>query len=86
MAPFDRVCLVLRDGRTLASEPVRHPRGHFRRPVEREELWQKFHDCAVAAVRPDRARSLFEALQNLSRLSSTRDLARSDRRAAGAVG
>jgi len=86
LAPFDRVRLVLRDGRALASEPVRHPRGHFRRPVDRDQLWQKFNDCALGAVRPDRARHLFEALQDLPRLSSVRDLARLDRRAAGAVG
>ena len=35
-APFDRVRVTLNDGRELASEPVRYPHGHFRRPVDRE--------------------------------------------------
>lgn len=71
----DRVRVTLGDGRRLASEPVRYARGHFRRPVEQEPLWQKFLDCAEQAVSADRARRLFDALQELPRLRSGRDLA-----------
>jgi 2-methylcitrate dehydratase PrpD len=74
-APFDRVRVTLNDGRELASEPVRDPRGHFRRPVDREALWEKFADCAADVLRPAEARQLFEALQDLPRLASVRDLA-----------
>jgi 2-methylcitrate dehydratase PrpD len=73
-SPFDRVFVTLRDGRTVASEDVRYPRGHFRRGVERDVLWQKFSDCAAVSVSRDRARSLFDALQNLPRLKSLSEL------------
>ena len=73
-SPFDRVRLTLHDGRKVASEDVRYPRGHFRRGVERDVLWQKFSDCAAASVTPARARALFETLQDLSRLKSLGEL------------
>ena len=73
-APFDRVRVTLNDGRELASEPIRYPQGHFRRPVDRERLWEKFADCAADVIRPVEARQLFEALQDLPRLGSLRDL------------
>ncbi len=67
-SPFDRVTLTLTDGRTLVSEPVQYPRGHHRRGIERDVLWQKFSDCAAAVVDPGRALALFEALQDLPHL------------------
>ncbi len=73
-SPFDRVRLTLRDGRTVASEDVRYPRGHFKRGVERDVLWQKFSDCAAASVSGDRARRLFDAMQDLPRLKSLSEL------------
>jgi 2-methylcitrate dehydratase PrpD len=81
-APFDRVRVTLDDGRTLASEPIRYPVGHFRRPVDRERLWEKFADCAADVIRPVEARQLFEALQDLPRLAALRDLAASTEGAA----
>jgi 2-methylcitrate dehydratase PrpD len=83
-APFDRVRVTLRDGRELTSEQVAYPRGHFRKPVDRERLWEKFADCAADVVRPLEARQLFEALQDLPRLASVRDLVVSRQLAAGA--
>jgi 2-methylcitrate dehydratase PrpD len=83
-APFDRVRVTLDDGRTLASEPIRYPVGHFRRPVDRERLWEKFADCAADVIRPVEARQLFEALQDLPRLAALRDLTASHELAAGA--
>jgi 2-methylcitrate dehydratase PrpD len=73
-SPFDRVRLTLRDGRKVSSEEVRYPRGHFKRGVERDVLWQKFSDCATASVSPDRARALFETLQDLPKLKSLSEL------------
>jgi 2-methylcitrate dehydratase PrpD len=66
--------VTLCDDRTVASEDIRYPRGHFRRGVERDVLWQKFSDCAAASVSRDRARSLFDALQSLPRLKSLSEL------------
>jgi 2-methylcitrate dehydratase PrpD len=73
-SPFDRVRLTLNDGGTVASHPVYEPRGHFKRGVARDVLWQKFAACAAATVSDDRAHALFDALQNLSRLSSITEL------------
>jgi len=73
-SPFDRVRLVLREDREVTSEPVLRPRGHFTRPVNGEQLWRKFADCAGDALGPSDTQALFECLQNLSRLSSVADL------------
>ena len=57
-SPFDRVRLTLHGrahGRIRAG--VRYPRGHFKRGVERDVLWQKFSDCADVAVDRPRARA-----------------------------
>jgi 2-methylcitrate dehydratase PrpD len=69
-SPFERVHVVLRDGRRLASEQVQHPRGHFRRPLDREDLWQKFEDCAAPVLPPNQSRHLFDTLQSLPQLTS----------------
>jgi aconitate decarboxylase len=68
-SPFDRLYVALRDGRRLASEAVYHPRGHFRRPIDREGLWRKFQDCAAPVLGAD-ANHIFNVLQNLPRLTS----------------
>jgi 2-methylcitrate dehydratase PrpD len=71
-SPFERVHVVLRDGRRLASEQIQHPRGHFRRPLDREDLWQKFEDCAAPVLPPNQSRHLFDTLQSLPQLTSMR--------------
>ena len=76
LAAYDRVEVVLRDGRKLASEPIAYPRGHFKRPVDVDRLWSKFKDCTVASMGEPRARALFERLQALDRLASVADLGR----------
>jgi 2-methylcitrate dehydratase PrpD len=73
-SPFDRVTLTLADGRSVQSDPVKYPRGHHRRGVEREVLWQKFSDCAAAVIDRERALRLFDALQDLPKLKSVGDL------------
>lgn len=69
-SPFDWVELSLADGRRLVSEKVDYMRGHFKRGVARDVLWQKFADCAAATVNRPRALALFEALQDLPHLGS----------------
>jgi 2-methylcitrate dehydratase PrpD len=73
-SPFDRVRLTLANGRVFASEPVREPRGHFKRGIERDVLWRKFAACAGGVADQVRAAELFDALQNLPRLTSIADL------------
>jgi 2-methylcitrate dehydratase PrpD len=73
-SPFDRVRLTLRDGRTIASAPVSQPRGHFARPIDGDELWQKFSDCVGDVLDESEARRLFESLQRLPQLAGVADL------------
>jgi 2-methylcitrate dehydratase PrpD len=73
-SPFDRVTLTLTDGRSVKSEPVKYPRGHFNRGVERDVLWQKFSDCASAVIDRERALRLFDTLQDLPQLRGVGDL------------
>jgi 2-methylcitrate dehydratase PrpD len=73
-SPFNRVRMILRDGREVASEPVFKPRGHFKNPVDRERLWRKFEDCASDAFGASEARTLFDALQSLPQLKSASGL------------
>jgi aconitate decarboxylase len=77
LAAYDRVEIVLRDGRTLQSEPIAYPRGHFKRPVDADRLWTKFADCTAPSMGEAQARMLFERLQSLERLASVTDLGRS---------
>jgi 2-methylcitrate dehydratase PrpD len=73
-SPFDRVRVTLADGRNMTSEPVKYPRGHFERGVEREVLWEKFADCTANLLDEHRATQLFNALQDLPALSSLETL------------
>jgi len=72
-SPWDRVSVVFRDGHALTSEPVKRPRGHFERGVEREKLWEKFADCTIPMLGETAARALFEAVQGLDRMTSVAD-------------
>jgi 2-methylcitrate dehydratase PrpD len=73
-APFNRVRMMLRDGREIVSEPVFKPRGHFKRPVDRGRLWEKFKDCAGGVLEVSETQVLFERLQSLPRLKSASEL------------
>lgn len=61
-APFDRVRLHLRDGRTIESQPVQRAKGHAQRPLGDEELCEKFLDCARPALGEPRASAWWRAL------------------------
>ena len=73
-APDDRVSVVLKSGQVIEHEPVAFPKGSWQRPLTREELADKFVDCA--SRRFDRAQSiaLFDQLWSLSDLGSVREL------------
>jgi aconitate decarboxylase len=75
LAAYDRVEVVLRDGRSLRSEPIAYPLGHFKRPVDAGRLWSKFRDCATGGMIEGQARNLFDRLQSLDRLAGVADLA-----------
>jgi len=68
-SPFDRVRLTLTDGRSVISQPVKYPRGHFEQGVERKVLWEKFADCTAGLIDERRAAQVFDALQDLPALT-----------------
>jgi len=72
-SPFDWVEVTLADGRRMSSPKIDYMRGHFKRGVERDVLWQKFSDCAAAMFDADQTRRLFETLQALPAVRSVRD-------------
>ena len=74
-APFDQVFFHLRDGRTVASPPVRRAKGHADTPLSVGELRDKFMGCmAHGGVSSSSGAGLFSALQNLPRLDSAAQL------------
>jgi 2-methylcitrate dehydratase PrpD len=74
MAPDDRVSVVLADGRVIEHEPVAFAKGSWKRPLTREELREKFLDCATRRFDQDHAEALFDQLWNITDLASVRDL------------
>jgi len=61
-SPFDQITVTLTDGRTLVSREVVAVRGGPDLPLDREQLWAKFDDCARAGNAGVPARKLFDAL------------------------
>ncbi|MCC6197907.1 MAG: MmgE/PrpD family protein [Burkholderiales bacterium] len=66
--------LHLSDRRVLESPSVPFARGHWTRRLSADELWRKFEGGAGAYLQPAAARALFDDLQQLDKLDSTRRL------------
>jgi 2-methylcitrate dehydratase PrpD len=75
-ARFERVTVELADGTTIASPEVYRARGSAGAPLTREELWDKFRDCAGARLAEAEARRLFDRLQDLARIGSVAEVLR----------
>jgi 2-methylcitrate dehydratase PrpD len=73
-APADQVSVVLVSGRVLEHAPVIHAKGSWQQPLSRDELKDKFIDCATRVFKPAQAAALFEQLWNLEELGSIRFL------------
>ncbi len=73
-ARFDRVVVMLADGRTLASPELFFARGHWSLPLNVDELWTKFRDCVEGRFPESRARLVFDALQTLEKQGNLREL------------
>ncbi len=56
-----KVAIFLRDGRVLSGR-ADMARGHPRKPLSREELTEKFLECAALVMPQERARRLLDAL------------------------
>jgi len=73
-SPFDRVSVILADGRRIQSPPVAYALGHYRNPAPREALWRKFRECAVPALAEREAQSLFDRVAGLEHARSVQEL------------
>lgn len=73
-APDDRVSVVLTDGRVIEHAPVAKAKGSWTRPLSREELIQKFMDCAGRQFDAARSAALFEQLWRIHELRSVNEL------------
>lgn len=73
-APSDQVSVVLASGQVLEHAPVVHAKGSWQRPLSRDELKEKFMDCATRVFKQAQAADLFEQLWNLEELGSLRSL------------
>ncbi len=70
---WSRVTLRLADGRELVREP-QGPQGHPERPLSREQLLEKFRDCARAALPAERVEAVARAIETLDEGRDVREL------------
>ncbi|MBS7706615.1 MmgE/PrpD family protein [Chelatococcus asaccharovorans] len=73
-APDDRVSVVLASGDVLEHAPVVHAKGSWTMPLTREELRDKFLDCATRVFDNAQSARLFDQLWRLDALKSLREL------------
>ena len=66
--------VVLADGQVIEHPPVTHAKGSCERPLTREELSEKFLDCATRRLDRNQARALFDQLWDIVELPSVREL------------
>jgi len=64
----------LKDGRIFRGRSPERYRGGPRNPLTREELAEKFKDCAHRILKPDQADMLMEAVESLEDLESVNTL------------
>lgn len=80
-APFDQVAVTLASGEVVDHPPIAHARGSWIRPLAAEERREKFIACARPVLGENHAGRLWNALRELDRLPSLRDLSLSVREA-----
>lgn len=64
----------LTDGRTLVQEADERYRGGPERPFTREELHEKFTDCASLVLRPEAIAETLDRLESLEQVRNIREL------------
>ena len=73
-SPFDQVTVKLKNGQTLQSKEVVTVRGGPDFPLNREQLWAKFADCARVGHFEGSALKLFDALMALDQVARVSDI------------
>ena len=70
-----RVEVQLTDGRTLSQASDDRYRGGPDRPFSREELHEKFTDCASIVLSPERIRRALDLIESIETITNVRELA-----------
>jgi hypothetical protein len=65
---------VLASGKVLEHVPIVHAKGSWQMPLTREELKDKFLECATRVFSRTHAAALFDQLWSLEQIGSIRDL------------
>jgi 2-methylcitrate dehydratase PrpD len=73
-APADQVSVLLASGEVLKHAPIVHAKGSWQKPLTREELKDKFLDCATRVLSRAKAIALFDQLWLLEGVYSIRSL------------
>ena len=73
-SPFDQVTVKLKNGQTLQSKEVVTVRGGPDFPLNREQLWAKFDDCAAVGHFEGSALKLFDAFMALDQVAHVSDI------------
>ena len=64
------------DGRTLSQDADERYRGGPERPFTREELYEKFSDCAAEVLSPAATQAVFEAVESIETMGDVGELMR----------
>ena len=75
-SPFTRVTVELTNGTIIEGQQTYEARGSARQPLGRDELWEKFNDCAGERLGEVEARHLFDRLQALERIGTVAEVVR----------
>jgi 2-methylcitrate dehydratase PrpD len=73
-SPFDQVTVKLKNGQTLQSKEIVTVRGGPDFPLNREQLWAKFDDCAAVGHFEGSALKLFDAFMALDQIAHVSDI------------
>lgn len=73
-SPTESVKLTLRSGEVIESGPITSVPGGANEPLTAQQLWQKFRECTIKTHTEPQALELFDALQRIDFLTSTKEL------------
>ena len=73
-SPFDLVTVVLKDGRKIESRKIDTVRGGPAFPLNRDQLWANFEDCANVGHANAIARPLFDTMMSLEKVGKVSEV------------
>jgi len=75
VAPHDLVWVTLKDGTEHHHAPVEYAKGSWQKRLKRDELAEKFRECAGLFLEKDQVDPLFEKLWNIEKIGDLREIA-----------